>query len=141
MGQVMHRNSRVCALFLLGLIYHPHFRPLTSPVAALLDLSATLHAKAPRTLPTPSGFLRALARASSSAHTSAEGTLVSPSPLDAVANALTIPPIHVDHVAEAVCIAADGAREDVRGVYGVREMRELIGWTQKGEQAGGAVHG
>ena len=92
-------------------------------------------------LPTPSGVLRALARASSSAPTSSEETLVSPSPLDAVANALTIPPIHVDHVAEAVCIAADGAREDVRGVYGVREMRELIGWTQKGEQAGGAVHG
>ena len=137
----MHRNSRVCALFLLGLIYHPHFRPLTSPVAALLDLFATLHAKAPHTLPTPSGVLRALARASSSPSAPTAETLLSPSPLDAVANALTIPPIHVDHVAEAVCIAADAAREDVRGVYGVREMRGLIGWTQKGEQAEGVLHG
>ena len=67
--------------------------------------------------------------------------LMSPSPLDAVANALTILPIHVDHAAEAVCIAADGARKDVRRVYDVREMRELIGWTQKGKHTGSVLHG
>ena len=58
--------------------------------------------------------------------------MISPSPLDSVANALTIPPIHVDHVAEAICIAAENARSDVRGVVGVDEMRELIGWVRKG---------
>ena len=115
-----------------GLIYHPHFRPLTSPVAALLDLSASLHAKVPRSLPTPSGLLRALAGAVPRPPSPA---LVAPSPLDSVANALTIPPVHVDHVAEAVCIAADGAREDVRGVVDVQEMRRLIGWVHKGQQA------
>lgn len=48
------------------------------------------------------------------------------SALDSVARALSLPPIHVDHVAEAICVAADGERTDVRGKYGVREMRDLI---------------
>lgn len=113
-----------------GLIYHPHFRPLTSPVAALLDLSASLHAAVPPGLPTPSRLLRAAAAGLSPRRSSA---LVAPSPLDAVANALTIPPIHVDHVGEAICIAADSARTDVEGVVDVQEMRRLIGWTQKGQ--------
>lgn len=118
-----------------GLVYHPHFRPLTSPVAALLDLSATLHSSAPPNLPTPSRVLRALAMGavSPSSSASAPAALVSPSALDAVANAMTIPPVHVDHVAEAICLAADETREDVSGVVGVREMRRLIGWTLKGQ--------
>lgn len=116
-----------------SLIYHPHFRPLTSPVAALLDLSASVHAKVPPAVPTPSAVLRTLAGLTPRA---APGSLVAPSPLDSVANALTIPPIHVDHVAEAICIAADNAREDVSGVVDVQEMRRLIGWTQKGQPVG-----
>jgi hypothetical protein len=102
-------------------VYHAHHRPLTSPVAALLDLSASLHSKVPSSIPTPSGVLRLL------------GSTLSPpgsSSLDSVANALTIPPIHVQHVAEAICAALDPAR-DVRGVVSVRRMRELIGWTDK----------
>jgi len=51
-----------------------------------------------------------------------------PPALDAVANALTIPPIHVDHVGETIASAADIDRDDIRGVYGVREMRDLMGW-------------
>lgn len=46
---------------------------------------------------------------------------------------MTIPPIHVDHVGEAICIAADNAREDVAGVVDVQEMRRLIGWVAKGQ--------
>ena len=115
---------------MLGLIYHPHFRPLTSPLAALLDLSATVHAKVPKPLPTPSSVLRSLAGMTPQR---SGDSLVSPSPLDAVANALTIPPIHVDPVAEAICIAADNARDDVRGVVDVQGMRELIGWVHKGQ--------
>lgn len=118
-------------LVILGLIYHPHFRPLTSPIAALLDLSATVHRKVPSGLPTPSGFLRALGSAFPSPPV--PQTPVSSSPLESVANALTIPPIHVDHVAEAIAIAADTRRVDVQGVLGVAEMRELIGWSQKGQ--------
>ncbi|KAK7693517.1 hypothetical protein QCA50_003085 [Cerrena zonata] len=44
-----------------SLIYHPHFRPLTSPVAALLDLSATIHSAIPRGLPSPAALLRTIA--------------------------------------------------------------------------------
>ena len=116
-----------------GLIYHPHFRPLTTPIAALLDLSATVHARAPPSLPTPSKVLRALGSAQS-APISETGL---PSALHAVANAMVIPPIHVDHVAEAICVAAEG-RENVRGVADVREMRKWIGWAEKGQM--GDVH-
>jgi len=106
-----------------SLVYHPHHRPLTSPVAALLDLSASLHSRVPSNIPTPSSFLRSL------------GSTLPPSigsSLDSVANAMTIPPIHVEHVAEAICAALDPAR-DVRGIVGVRRMRELIGWLDKGK--------
>jgi FMN phosphatase YigB (HAD superfamily) len=51
-----------------------------------------------------------------------------PPAFDAVANALTIPPIHVAHVGDAIAAAVEVDRDDIRGVYGVREMRELMGW-------------
>ncbi|KAI0798011.1 NAD-P-binding protein [Abortiporus biennis] len=110
-----------------SLIYHPHFRPLTTPIAAALDLSVNIHARVPRGLPTPGSILRSLSSAFSSGPSS---SLISPSPLESVANALTIPPIHVDHVAEAICIAVED--EHVNGVYGVNDMRALIGWAAKG---------
>ncbi|KAI0636938.1 NAD-P-binding protein [Trametes polyzona] len=118
-----------------SLIYHPHFRPIISPIAALLDLSATIHAKAPEGFPTPSAVLRTLGGL---LPRPARPDLTPDSPLHALARSLTIPPIHVDHVAEAVCIAADNARSDVRGAYGVAEMRELIGWYQKGQKTDAA---
>lgn len=105
-----------------GLIYHPHYRPLTSPFAAALDLSSVLHSKIPEGIPTPSGFLRALASMSRSPSSPL------PPSFHAVANALTIPPIHVDHVGQTIAAAVDVDRDDIRGVYGVREMRELMGW-------------
>lgn len=52
--------------------------------------------------------------------------------LDSVANALTIPPIHVEHVADAICIAIEDQK--VRGPVGVRDMRRLIGWEMLGKQ-------
>ena len=106
----------------IGLIYHPHYRPLTSPLATALDLSSVLHSKIPEGIPTPSRLLRALASISRSPSSPL------PPAFDAVANALTIPPIHVDHVGEAIGVAVDVDRDDIRGVYGVREMRDLIGW-------------
>lgn len=106
----------------IGLIYHPHYRPLTSPLAAALDVSSVLHSKIPEGIPTPSGLLRVLASMSRSPSSPL------PPAFDAVANALTIPPIHVDHVGETIAAAVDIDREDIRGVYGVREMRELMGW-------------
>ncbi|KAF8921243.1 mitochondrial protein [Mucidula mucida] len=94
-----------------SLVYHAHFRPLSTPLAALLEFSAQMHAKVPKAIPTPSSILRRLG-------------------LESVPNALTIPPIHVDHVGEAICAALEN--ETVKGVVGVREMRELIGWAEMG---------
>ncbi|KAF8892539.1 hypothetical protein BD779DRAFT_1509560 [Infundibulicybe gibba] len=99
-----------------GLVYHAHHRPLTTPAAVLLDISATLHSKVPRSLPTPSGLLRALGRASGGAE----------SPLESMANCLVTPPIHVDSIAEAVCFVL--STEEVHGVVDVHKMRDLIGW-------------
>lgn len=48
-----------------------------------------------------------------------------------MANALEIPPIHVDHVADAIMVALDSA-SGIRGAVGVRRMRELIGWSESG---------
>lgn len=67
-----------------------------------------------------------------SASPSHSSALINSSALHSIANALVIPPIHVEHVAEAVCAAADSERVDVRGVVGVKEMRDLIGWSMKG---------
>jgi len=104
-----------------SLIYHPHYRPITSPLAAAIDISSNIHARIPSNFPTPSGILRTfsgLMRASTNASSSFES----------MANALTTPPIHVDHVAEAITVAANIERSDIRGVHGVREMRRLFGW-------------
>ncbi|KAF8509331.1 hypothetical protein JB92DRAFT_3119975 [Gautieria morchelliformis] len=117
-----------------GFIYHPHLRPLTTPIAALASLLATLHSHAPSLLPTPSRILHALARAQSpdprspSPAPSHTNTPL-PSALHALATTLELSPIHVDHVAEAVCRAIE--RQDVRGPVGLRRMRELIGWGER----------
>ncbi|KAI0006142.1 NAD-P-binding protein [Russula compacta] len=99
-----------------SLVYHPHFRPYTAAVATLLDLSSTTQSKLPKGVPTPSELLHGISNM----------LVGKPSALDSVARALSLPPIHVDQVAEAICVAADRERSDVRGVYGVREMRDLI---------------
>lgn len=37
----------------------------------------------------------------------------------------------MEHVAEAAVVALEPGREEVQGVYGVRGMRELIGWEAR----------
>ncbi|TRM62746.1 hypothetical protein BD626DRAFT_498307 [Schizophyllum amplum] len=106
-------------------IYHPHWRPLSTPPAALLDLFVNMERGAPRGMPTPASILRSLATPSRDS-----GAL--PSALASVANAMTIPPMHVDHVAEAICRALED--ESVRGPMDVVQMRNLIGWSLKGER-------
>lgn len=59
-----------------------------------------------------------------------------PSLFESMANALETPPIHVDHVADAIMIALD-SRKGVRGIVGVQRMRELIGWSQSGGTGSG----
>jgi nucleoside-diphosphate-sugar epimerase len=114
-----------------SLVYHAHQRPLTSPIAAILDLSASLHSHVPPHIPTPSSVLRSIGSASAPPPDSQ----IASSPLDSVANALTIPPIHVEHVAEAICVALNPARSDIKGAVGVRKMRELIGWSDRRQPA------
>ncbi|KAF8212176.1 hypothetical protein K438DRAFT_1439771, partial [Mycena galopus ATCC 62051] len=79
--------ERFRAVFLRpGLVYHAHHRPLTTPAAALLDLTSSLHAALPHTL---QHSLRA-----------AVGHLPNRVSQDAasIATALSTPPMHVDHV-------------------------------------------
>ncbi|KAK7467188.1 hypothetical protein VKT23_004246 [Stygiomarasmius scandens] len=105
-----------------SLVYHSHYRPLTTPAAALIDFSSTIHSKIPPGIPTPSQLLRSFNSILSAGNTNSELG----SPLESMANCMTIPPIHVDHVAEAVCAAL--TNQDVQGVVGVWRMRGLIGW-------------
>ncbi|KAI6150431.1 hypothetical protein BKA82DRAFT_993276 [Pisolithus tinctorius] len=148
-SHLLQDHPRFRAVFIRpSLVYHAHQRPLVSPFAALIDLSASLHARIPTGVPTPSSVLRMLgskfSSTSSSSREAHEHTRPGTSPssssttfpnsglattLNSMANALTIPPIHVDHVAEAICVALDPQRTDVKGVVGVKEMRELIGWS------------
>jgi len=107
-----------------SLVYHAHLRPLTTPLATILDVSAALHRKVPPSIPTPSSLLRSL------------GSVFPPSPnstgvsaLESIANAMTLPPIHVDQVAGAIMATLDAP---VRGAVGVNQMRELIGWGAAG---------
>lgn len=109
-----------------SLVYHAHFRPLTTLPATLLDFSAVMHKKVPQSFPTPAGFLRTVAKAVSSPQEDDEQA----SAFHSMVNALTVPPIHVDHVAEAVCAAIED--EGVEGPLGVRQMRDIIGWVEKG---------
>lgn len=120
-------------VYCIGLIYHSHFRPLTLPLATLLDLSSTIHKCMPAQAPTPSKILRSLASvAAGPSHNSGINTKESgfePSALASLANVLVIPPIHVDHVAEAVCkVIMD---DSVEGIVNVERMRELIGWSER----------
>jgi hypothetical protein len=111
---------------LQGLVYHAHYRPLTTPAATLLDLSATLHRKVPQGIPTPSSVIRTLA--STNLLGGGRGTISSS--LESIANAFVIPPIHVDQVAEAICTTLD-SRSGIKGVVDTRRMRELIGWPEE----------
>lgn len=115
--------------FSLGFVYQSHTRPLTTPIATLLDFSSVVHKKIPNGIPTPSGLFRALA--STASPREANQIDLESSPFASIANGLVIPPIHVDHVAEAICkVILD---DSIEGVVDVDRMRELIGWVNKGK--------
>lgn len=50
--------------------------------------------------------------------------------MQSVQCAVTIPPIHVDHVGEAVCEAIQ--EDSISGPVGVWQMRRMLGWTEEG---------
>lgn len=90
-----------------GLMYHPHNRPLTTPLAVLLDITSSLHQKIGLPLPLPASSSGALGA------------------LFAAANSLKVPPIHVDQVAE--CVVKSIENDSVTGVVDTRQMRRWIG--------------
>jgi hypothetical protein len=42
---------------------------------------------------------------------------------------LELPPIHLDHVGEAVCKSIE--RQDITGPVGLREIQQLVGWGER----------
>ncbi|KAG2157176.1 mitochondrial protein [Suillus clintonianus] len=110
-----------------SLIYHPHIRPMTTIPATIFDVSARIHNAVPSYIPMPSSVLRWLGTS-----VFPNATEKTPSALTSMANLLSIPPIHVDHLAEAICLSLDPA-QDIRGVVGVRDIRRLIGMTASEE--------
>lgn len=108
-----------------GLIYHPHFNPLSTVPATLISASSRLQSLLPDPL-----------RLSHLFGSSAPSDLPLPSPLASLANLATIPPIHVDTIGEAVCMAI--ADEKVQGVLDVKGMRGMLGfdypWDLEGKQ-------
>ncbi|KAF9454540.1 NAD(P)-binding protein [Macrolepiota fuliginosa MF-IS2] len=134
--ELMANNTDYRGIYIRpSLVYHAHQRPLTTPAAVLFDLSATLHANVPRGVPTPSGILRSLGTLMPQGSRCSAGSLGDPGVvgtlLESMASALEVPPIHVDHVAGAIVVALDSA-SGIRGVVGVRRMRQLIGWSESG---------
>lgn len=68
-----------------------------------------------------------LSRFAGNEESSTSGPTAVENTLRSIKRAVDIPPIHVDHVGEAVCEAI--AREDVAGPLSVWDMRNLLGWT------------
>lgn len=95
----------------LGLIYHPIINPMSTLPATALNAAATVQALLPASLQLSNIFPTSPSKLLSPASTS-------------LASLLTIPPIHVDTIAEAVCMSIED--ETVRGVVGVKEMRRML---------------
>ena len=121
-----------------SLIYHPHINPSTTLPATLLEASARIHSLIPPALrlsnafaPTPSPLSPSYAGAGAGASPSplaSAGTRPEqlPSAIASIAGLLSIPPIHVDAVGEAVCKSIE--HEHVEGVLDVRGMRAMLGF-------------
>jgi hypothetical protein len=101
---------------------------MTSLPATMFDLSARIHDAMPSYIPMPSPVLRWLGTS-----VCPYATDKTPSALTSMANLLSTPPIHADHLGEAICLSLDPTK-DIRGVLGVRDMRELIGLSQGGAE-------
>ncbi|GAA5991147.1 hypothetical protein JCM11641_004046 [Rhodosporidiobolus odoratus] len=120
-----------------SLMYHPHLNPPSTLPATLLEATSTLHALLPPSL----HLFHSTASPFSSPSSSSPTPLPLPPALASFTSLLSIPPIHVDAVGEAVCRAIE--HEGREGVLGVGEMREVLGLgraEQRGGKEGGAVH-
>ncbi|KAE8225167.1 hypothetical protein CF319_g2052 [Tilletia indica] len=142
-----------------GLMYHPQTRPLSTFPAALLDLSASIHARLdPASSPAAAFDGPASGQTQSSTSSRLPFGLRIPTPASLIrslgpqgaqplADLLTLPPLHIDTVAKAVCAAIAGeAREkrigftvtaqveardtpvSVGEVLATSDIRRLAGW-------------
>ncbi|KAJ9125560.1 hypothetical protein QFC22_000522 [Naganishia vaughanmartiniae] len=109
-----------------GLMYHPHDRPLTTPLAVLLDITSSLHSRMPFALPLPASPVPTSSRSPASRSSPLQA-------LGAVGASLQVPPIHVDHVAECICRSIED--EQVHGVVDTKTMRQWVGLDPVVEQA------
>jgi hypothetical protein len=109
----------------IGLMYHPHERPLSTLPAALLDITSRLSNHLPFSL---------LPRSISS-------NLANPPPpsgpfktLSSLSSSLAIPPIHVDQVAE--CVLRSIEHPQIKGVVDTKDMRRWMGLdaAEEGEE-------
>lgn len=96
-------------------MYHPHLAPASTLPATLLEVSSTLHQYVPPAL-----------RLAPSAPDRREPVEAVPPAFQSFASLLSVPPIHVDAVGEAVCRAI--ASPDVDGVVDVARMRQMLGF-------------
>lgn len=108
-------------------MYHPHERPLSTLPAVMLDISSSL-ANYP-----PFSFLP---RPSSSHLASQAQSTRKPSAFASLNQSLSIPPIHVDQVAE--CVLRSIEHPEVKGVVDTRDMRRWMG-LDEGLGEGGDV--
>lgn len=108
-------------------MYHPHLNPPSTLPATLLEATSHLHALVP-----PSLHLlpQAPSPLPNSAPSLSDPANELPGALTSLSSLLSIPPIHVDAVGEAVCRAI--ADEHTRGVVDVRAMRDMLGFDALG---------
>jgi hypothetical protein len=99
-------------------MYHPHERPLSTPLAVLLDVTSRIHSRMPFALPLPPSP-PPVSRSSPSSRSSPLQAL------GALGASLQVPPIHVDHVAECICRSVED--QHVQGVVDTTEMRQWVG--------------
>lgn len=98
-----------------SLIYHPHVNPFTTLPATVLSASSHIQAF----LPSP------LRLAHSFPPSNSPFAPLSP-PTSSLASLLSLPPIHVDTIAEAVCRSIENP--EVEGVLDVQRMRAMLGF-------------
>jgi hypothetical protein len=114
-----------------GFIYHPHIAPWTPLPATLLDISARIQKKLPGALKA-SNIASALDTASMLSPSLASILPQSKDDLPAftssLANLLSIPPIHVDTIAQAICRILESESRSEGPVVGVSDMRRIAGF-------------
>ncbi|GAA5938264.1 hypothetical protein JCM3775_002931 [Rhodotorula graminis] len=123
-----------------SLMYHPHLNPPSTLPATLLEATSHLHALVPPALHLLPSAPRPLPNSAPSL--ADDPATAFPGALTSLSSLLSVPPIHVDAVGEAVCRAiADDATSGVIDVAAMRDMLgfDALGWGGKQRRAGGTA--